>query len=191
MARLSKFTNLLSYGQNLGSMDLMDVLQERRSVRRYASGPVEDEQITSLLDAAETAPSAGNLRARKYIVVTKPDLQSALALAAYGQEHVASAPLLIVVCADIPRSSRRYGDRGYLYAIQDASSAIMCMLLAAHDMGLGACWTGAFDENAVKNILDVPDYIVVAAIISLGWPAEKPLPPPRRDMTEVVSWMVP
>lgn len=165
------------------------MLRERRSVRRYTSETVEPRKVDALLDAAETAPSAGNLRARKYIVVTKPELRASLALAAYGQEHVASAPLLIVVCADIARSSRRYGDRGFLYAIQDASAAIMCMLLSAHDMGLGTCWTGAFDENAVKNILNIPDYIVVAAIISVGWPAEKPAPPPKRDMAEVVSWM--
>ena len=167
------------------------MLQERRSVRRYTSENVAEVQITALLEAAETAPSAGNLRARKYIVVTEPELRSALALAAHRQEHVASAPLLIVVCADIPRSSSRYGDRGALYAIQDASAAIMCMLLAAHDMGLGTCWTGAFDDNAVRNLLKIPNHIVVAAIISVGWPAEKPFPPPRRDMTEVVSWMVP
>jgi nitroreductase len=180
---------LISDSRHLNLMNFEDVLQGRRSVRRYKEDPVPEDKISDLLEAAETAPSAGNLRAREYFVVTRPDLRTMLSVAAYGQGHVATAPVLIVVCADPIHSGRRYGDRGQLYSIQDAAAATTCLLLAAQDMGLGACWTGAFDDDMVKEILKLPDRLVPTAIVSLGWPDEKPSPPPRRKMEDIVHWM--
>lgn len=170
------------------AMKLMDALEGRRSVRRYDRRPVPESLVIELLRSAESAPSAGNLRARKYIVVGRPDLRKALALAAYGQEQVEEAPILIVILADFDRSRTRYGDRGYLYAILDASSAITCLLLAAFDAGLGACWNGAFDDQMVKDLLGYSEDLVPVGIISLGWPLESPPAPPRRSMEELVRW---
>ncbi|HPJ30821.1 MAG TPA: nitroreductase family protein [Methanothrix sp.] len=170
-------------------MELKEALAGRRSVRRYTDRPVGRDLIASLLEAAETAPSAGNMRAREYYVVTRTELKLALAAAAYGQEHLASAPVVVVVCADPARSGRRYGDRGQLYSIQDAASATTCLLLAAFDRGLASCWTGAFDESMVREILNLPRRLVPTALISIGWPAEMPAPPPGRDMTEAVHWI--
>jgi nitroreductase len=170
----SKFTDLQH-----GFMDVFDALEGRRSIRAYQDRPVSRETVEKLLQAAELAPSAGNLQSRRYVVVMCQDLRKALALAAYGQSHISSAPVDIVVCADVRRSSRRYGDRGSLYAIQDADAAVMCMLLAAHAMGLGACWNGAFDEEMVRDILSIEEGVAPVAIISLGWPAESPRSPGR------------
>lgn len=170
-------------------MNLKDVLEGRRSVRRYSDRPVDRDAVVSLLEAAETAPSAGNLRAREYYVVTSPEMRSALSVAAFGQEHVAAAPVVVVVCADPARSGLRYGDRGQLYSIQDAAAATVCLLLAACDRGLGGCWTGAFDEMVARDILDLPGRLVPTAIVSIGWPDERPDPPPGRDMTEAVHWI--
>jgi nitroreductase len=170
-------------------MKLKDALKGRRSVRRYTDRPVDRDLIVSLLEAAETAPSAGNLRAREYYVVTRKEIKSALSVAAFSQEQVAEAPAVIVVCADPARSGARYGDRGQLYSIQDAAAATVCILLAAFDSGLGSCWTGAFDDAVVRDILDLPGRLVPAAIVSIGWPDESPSPPPGRDMTEAVHWI--
>jgi nitroreductase len=170
-------------------MNFKEALQGRRSVRRYESRPVPREVILALLDAAEAAPSAGNLRARKYVIITGKEMAMSLAVAAYGQSQVETAPLLIVVCADVDRSASRYGDRGSLYAIQDADAATMCLLLAAHDMGLGACWNGAFDDQIVRAALGLEEHILPVAILSIGWPAESPNVPPRRAAEELVSWV--
>jgi len=170
-------------------MKFKDALEGRRSVRRYSDRPVAKDLVVSLLEAAETAPSAGNLRAREYYVVTSPELRSALSVAAFGQEHIAAAPVLVVVCADPERSGMRYGDRGLLYSIQDSTAAITCLLLAACDMGLGSCWTGAFDDAIAKDILNLPGRLVPMAFVSIGWPDERPAPPPGRDMTEAVHWI--
>ncbi len=169
-------------------MDFSEVLRNRRSVRRYETRPVPRENVSRLIEAAEAAPSAGNLRARKYVVITRKEIAKALAVAAYGQSQAEGAPLLIVVCADVDRSSSRYGDRGSLFAIQDADAAVMCLLLAAHDMGLGACWIGAFDDQIVRDILSLEEHVLPVAIISAGWPAERPHAPPRRRTEEMVRW---
>ncbi|MGC9514400.1 nitroreductase family protein [Methanocrinis sp.] len=170
-------------------MNFKEVLEGRRSVRRYSDRPVSRDTILSLLEAAETAPSAGNLRAREYYVVISPELRSALSVAAFGQEHLAAAPVVVVVCADPARSGTRYGDRGQLYSIQDAAAATTCLLLAARDLGLGSCWTGAFDEMVARDLLNLPRRLVPTAMVSIGWPDERPAPPPGRDMTEAVHWI--
>lgn len=170
-------------------MDLSDVLKGRRSVRKYKAEPVPNDIVLKLIDAAENAPSAGNLRARKYIAVTGSETRKALAVASYGQRQIDSAPLIIVVCADVDRSKQRYGDRGNLFAIQDATAAVMCLLLAAYDLGLGACWNGAFDDDLARDILGLEEHMLPIALISVGWPAEEPTASPKRSMEEVLIWM--
>lgn len=170
-------------------MNFAQVLLGRRSVRRYEDRPIPRDTVLKLLEAAEAAPSAGNLRARTYVIVTGGEMAKTLALAAFGQRQVETAPLLIVVCADVDRSSSKYGDRGSLYAIQDATASVMCLLLAAHDMGLGACWNGAFDDQIVREALGLEEHVLPVAILSMGWPAELPSSPPRRDLKGQVKWI--
>ena len=170
-------------------MKFSEALEGRRSVRKYQDRPVPSELLTALIQAAEMAPSAGNLRARRYVIVRNPDVRKALALAAFNQKQVETAPALIVVCADEPRSGERYGDRGSLYSIQDATAAVMCLLLAAYDMGLGTCWIGAFDDDLCREILDLEEGVLPVAIVSLGWPAANPSAPTGRDLDEMVTWM--
>ena len=158
-------------------------------MRRYESKSVPRELIIDLVAAAEAAPSAGNLRARKYIVVTRPEMRKALSIASYGQRQVETAPVLIVVAADMKRSSSRYGDRGSLFCLQDAAAATMCLLLAAHNLGLGTCWIGAFDDELVKEALNLEEHLLPSAIVTLGWPAEEPRPPPGRDLGEMLYWI--
>jgi nitroreductase len=170
-------------------MKFEEVLRGRRSVRRYEKKPVPRELIIDLIAAAEAAPSAGNLRARKYFVITRPEMQKALAVASYGQRPVETAPVLLVVAADIERSSSRYGDRGSLFSLQDAAAATMCLLLAAYNLGLGTCWIGAFDDEMVREALSLEEHLLPMAIISLGWPAEEPRPPSGRDLGEMLFWI--
>lgn len=167
----------------------MDALVGRRSIRSYKEEPVSKDLILDLIKAAETAPSAGNLRARKYVAVTNTQMKKALAAAAYSQSQVETAPVLVVICADILRSSKRYGDRGSLYSIQDAAAATMCLLLAAYDLGLGACWNGAFDDQIVRDALNLAKDVLPVAVLSIGWPAESPRSAPSRNPDEVLSWI--
>ncbi len=169
-------------------MECMEVIQGRRSVRKFKDRAVGKEIIEELIKAAQMAPSAGNLQARDFIIVTNKTTKQKLTKAALGQSFIEQAPVVIVVIANIERSSRIYRSRGELYAIQDASAGIENMLLAAYSMGLGTCWIGAFDENAVSELLGIPDKTLPVAIIPVGYPDEQPAMPPRIAMERLVHW---
>jgi len=120
--------------------------------------------------------------------VRNPETKRLIAEAALEQMFIATAPVVIVVCANYPRSMRIYGDRGKLYAEQDATAAVENILLAAHALGLGAVWVGAFHENAIARILELPNYVRPIAIIPVGWPAEKPGRRSRYPIQELTHW---
>jgi nitroreductase len=98
---------------------------------------------------------------------------------------IAEAPVVVVVCANYPRSMRVYGERGRLYAEQDATAAVQNMLLAAHALGLGSVWVGAFVEPEVSKILSLPDHVRPLAILPIGYPAESPRPRRRYPIEEL------
>jgi nitroreductase len=168
-------------------MDYFDVIANRRSVRAYQPKPVEPEALARILEAANRAPSAGNLQAYEIVVVREAAARARLARAALGQDFVAEAPLALVFCADAWRSAAKYGDRGRsLYGIQDATIAATHALLAATALGLGSVWVGAFDDRAVAEVIGAPDHARPVAILSIGYPGESPRPTGRRDLKDLV-----
>ena len=167
-------------------MELFEVIKERRSVRAFLDSPVEEEKIGKLLDAARWAPSAGNVQPWEFIVVKKEDTRKKLANAALGQRFIAQAPVVIVACANPERSKRRYGYRGEFYSQLDTAAAVQNLLLAAHSLGLASCWVGAFNEDEVKELLKIPEHVKVIAILPIGYPAEKPSPPHRFEINQIV-----
>ncbi len=169
-------------------MDCLQAIYTRRSIRKFMSKDIEDDKIIEILKAGNAAPSAGNLQARDFIVVRNPETKLKLAIASLNQMFIAEAPVVIVVCANYPRSMRYYGERGKLYAEQDATAAVENMLLAIHSLGLGAVWVGAFDEDRVSQILNIPSYVRPIAIIPVGYPAENPRIRRRKDINEITHW---
>lgn len=170
-------------------MDILELIKSRRSIRRFKSEPIPKEDLMKILEAARWAPSAGNCQPWEFIIVTKEETKHKLAMAALGQIWMTEAPVIIVVCANIPRTSWRYGERGRtLYVIQDTAAAIQNMLLTAHALGYGTCWVGAFDEEAVREILGIPDEVRPVALVPIGKPAESPTPPPRRPLEDIIHW---
>lgn len=169
-------------------MECLDAIKGRRSIRRFKDTPVGKELIEELLNAAQMAPSAGNLQARDFVVVTNKITKQKLAKAALDQSFIDQAPAAIVAVANIERSARIYRSRGELYAIQDATAAIMNLLLAAHSKGLATCWVGAFDEYAVSELLGLPQRATPVAIIPVGYSDEKPAATPRVGLEKVVHW---
>ncbi len=170
-------------------MELQKALRTRRSVRAFRPDPLPEELLERLVELANTAPSAGNLQSRDFVLVTAEDTRRALARAALDQEFITQAPAVLVVCANVERIRSRYGKRGTdLYAVQDAAAATENFLLAAHDAGLGAVWVGAFDEDAVRRILSMPDISRPVALVPVGTPAETPEAPDRLPLRFVLHW---
>jgi nitroreductase len=168
-------------------MDFFETIQKRHSVRQFSSQAVSDELLQRILEAANCAPSAGNLQAYEIYVVRNPDRRAALTQAAHGQEFLTQAPVVLAFCSHAERSRGRYGQRGEsLYCIQDATIACTFAMLAATAQGLATVWVGAFDEKAVHQILGAPQGIIPLALLPVGFPAEEPESRPRQALKDLV-----
>jgi nitroreductase len=171
---------------------ILDIIKNRRSVRDFTDKKIPESAIETLIDALRWAPSAGNLQSRKFYFVFNEDIRNKLAKAGLKQDFVsftARAPLVVVACTDRNIASR-YGERGmHLYCIQDSAASVQNMLLAAHDLGLGTCWVGAFKEEKVREILGLPDNLRPVAIVPVGYPARTPNAPDRVSRQEAVEMM--
>jgi len=171
-------------------MDFSELSQSRRSIRNFKQQDISREDIVKLIKAAQSAPSAGNCQPWHFYVISDTKLQTEIKNACGNQEFMLTAPVFIVVCADIRRSERSYGDRGRtLYCIQDTAAAIQNLLLCAKSLGLGTCWCGAFDEDKVSAILRLQKDMRPVAIIPVGYPASEPVPTWRRPIDEIVTFI--
>ncbi len=168
-------------------MELQEAVMKRRSIRKYKEKEIDEDLITQTVEAGIWAPSAGDLQSWDAVIVKDEKTKFKITIAAYVQDFLTTAPVLIVICANKANSGARYGDRGReLYCIQDAACAAMNMMLRAYDLGLGTAWIGAFKEDDVAAALELPQHIRPVALIPLGYPDEEPETPPRRGVEEVI-----
>jgi len=168
-------------------MDAIECINTRRSVRKFLTIPVEWDKLTEILDCARLAPSAGNIQDRKFIIAVDADLKAKIAEACLEQEWLKDAPVLVVVCAEPKKVERFYGVRGEeVYSVQNSAASVENMLLAAHALGLGACWAGAFDDEMLKRTLSIPDAAVPQAVVAIGYPDESPAEPVRHGLESMV-----
>ncbi len=193
------------------------VLRERRSVRALEQRPVPRELLLKVLDAARWAPSAHNAQPWRFVVITDDKVKLALAKAmgeawerdllsdgvpgevarALVEESIRRfrrAPVLVLACLtmedmhEYPDERRRRAE--HAMAVQSVAAAVQNLLLAAHVLGLGACWYCAplFCQEVVREVLGLPGHVEPQALVALGFPAESPEPPPRKPLEEVVHW---
>jgi nitroreductase len=170
----------------MSAKDLLETMQSRTSIKKYEDRGVEQDKVGKILEAARWAPSAGNMQSWEFVVVEEYDLRKKLSQYAYNQSHLREAPVCIVILADREKARRKYEERGEdLYMIQETAAAMQNMLLMAEEMGLGTAWVGAFDEENVADLLEVPDRLRPVAMVSLGYPRERPKPPNKYRVTDV------
>jgi nitroreductase len=155
-------------------MNFFDVVFNRSSIRKFQKKDIDERLIGLILYCATKAPSSGNVQDWEFVVVRDEKIKEKLAIAALHQMFIKEAPVVIVVCSDLEKVKLRYGERGEkLYSIQNTAAATMIILLAAKALNLGSCWVGAFDEDSVKEILNLPPKVRPLAIIPIGFPAEE------------------
>ncbi|MEM3105864.1 MAG: nitroreductase family protein, partial [Candidatus Nitrosocaldus sp.] len=156
-------------------MEFSELVKRRGMVRSFKSEKVEHEKLVKILTNAVRAPSAGHLQPWEFIVVKDDSMKQRLAEAALKQMFIVEAPVVIVTCVDTERSASRYGERGRrFYSIIDGAYASLLILLTARDLGLGACFVGAYDDEKIARILELPRHVKPIGIIPIGYPAEKP-----------------
>ncbi len=170
----------------MNKYDLISFLKIRKSIRKFTGDPVSEEQIQEILQAAITAPSAGNKQPWRIVIVRDKEQIRRLADAAYGQAVVANSDVVFGVCAVPEESADKYGERGRnLYCIQDTAALTYAILLSTYFMGLGGCWVGAFDDDAVVKVLNLPSMMKPVSLVPVGVPALDPSPRPRRSLSQI------
>lgn len=168
-------------------MEFEEVLKERRSVREFLEKPVSKELVKKILELANLSPSAGNLQARKVVLIKDKETKKKLAQAANGQDFLCEAPLVFIICAVPEESAAKYGERGRkLYALQDATIFTSYLQLAVASLGLASCWVGAFEEEEIKRILELRENLRPIAIIPIGYTYEKPERTPRKNLDKII-----
>ncbi len=163
-------------------MTVSEAIKQRFSVRNYQPRLPEQEKLARVLEAARLAPSASNRQEWRFIIVAESARRAQLMEAARGQAFVAEAPIVIACCAKGDEHTMTCGQQCYPI---DVAIAIEHMALQATAEGLGTCWIGAFHEDKVKHILNIPADIRVVELLTLGYPA-KPQPPRNRLSIEEI-----
>ena len=168
-------------------MDLFEVIEKRRSIRKFKPKLVPKKDLKKILEAGRLAPSGGNRQPWYFIVVKDPETKGALATVANNQKFIADADTVIVALGDPGTTTKlpyKLSSTRIAYR-QDPMIAVEHIILAATALGYGTCWIGAFNEDEVKRILKIPKNLAVIALLPIGVPDESPPPRPRKAFTEI------
>ena len=149
----------------------MEVVKQRRSIRKYKSDPVPESLLDQILEATRLAPSGANRQLWHFIVVKDPQKKKMLDISDWAKE----APIVVVGCTEDALPT-------------NIAIALEHLVLAATNFGLGTCWMGRWsrDNKIIKETLSIPENINVLAIIALGYSDELPIPKPRKSLSEIV-----
>jgi nitroreductase len=156
------------------TMDTLEAIHSRRSVRRFEQREVPEEVVQKLLAAAMQAPSARNQQPWQFIVIDQRGLLDQIGDINPNAQMARGAPLGILVCGDLDLET----SPGYW--VVDCAAAVQNMLLAAHSLGLGAVWTGVYPRKermeGLGRLVGLPERVIAHSLVVVGYPAEKPAP---------------
>lgn len=162
----------------------MKAIFERRSIRKYTNELIPKETIEKILNAAMAAPSAGNEQPWQFIVLEDKNILSHITKIHPYSQMLKEASHAIVICGDM--KLKKFDQN---FWVQDCSAAAENILIMAQELGLGAVWLGVYpmEERVekIKDLLNLPEYIVPFSIISLGYPDEKKDVQNRFDETRI------
>ena len=161
-------------------MSLVDVILSRRSIRKYDDKDIPKDVLDKILEAGRQSPSAANRQPYQFVVVTDSEIKKELSGLVSG--FLKNAPVVLVGCANT--KALLTGK----WAVIDTTIALENMVLAAWSLGVGSCWIGAFNEQKVKNALQIPEKWKVVALISLGYPAENPESRKKKEKSKLFTF---
>ncbi len=166
-------------------MDFLELAKQRYSVRAYKSDPVEDEKLQKVLEAARLAPTACNLQPFQFIVIHTKGREAELRRI-YSDSWFVQAPIVICACGMPSQSWIRSDGKNYWEV--DVTIAMDHLILAAADLGLGTCWIGAFNPDAAREVLRLPNDVEPIAFTPLGYPDDQPGYKGRKTINELVKY---
>ncbi|HIP96797.1 MAG TPA: nitroreductase family protein, partial [Anaerolineae bacterium] len=165
------------------SMETLEAIFTRRSVRAFTPEPVPDELLCQVLRAGAASASGGNVQPWGFVLVQSPGRLAGLRALSPG--IIGQPAAVIAICLDGERAVQIGGAGGERMAWLDIGLATQNLLLAAHSLGLGACPIGSFHRQGVAVFLNLPAGVRPVLLMALGYPEIKPTPPGRRPLSEV------
>lgn len=164
-------------------MEAIDAILTRRSIRKYTKQPIPDDTIKELLEAAASAPSAGNQQPWHFVIIDDRDALNEIPSFHPHSTMLKNADKAILICAD----KKLEKHKGYFPL--DCSAATENILIAAHAKGLGGCWLGIYPREeriiGMRKLLNIPEHVIPFSLISLGYPAEEKHSEDRYDSSRV------
>lgn len=167
-------------------MEYSQLIANRYSVRAYHPDPVEDDKLLQVLEAARLAPTAANRQPIQLVVMHTAGREVELGRI-YQKPWFVQAPLVIAVCAISTLAWVRESDR-FNARLIDAAIVADHLILAAANLGLGTCWIAAFNVEAAREVLCLPDEAEPVIFTPLGYPADEPGPKIRKPLAELVRY---
>ena len=172
--------------------DLMTIIKERRSIRKYEEKPFPDEYLNQILEAVQWSPSWTNNQIWEVVVVKDPEVKKGLqeSLPPSGNpavKAIVAAPVVLALCGKLKSSgyysgqaSTKFGD----WFMFDLGIAAQSICLTAHSLGLGTVIVGLYDHDKANKVLKTPEGYEVVALIPVGYPAKQSPAPKRRAISE-------
>ncbi|MDD3403337.1 MAG: nitroreductase family protein [Hespellia sp.] len=180
-------------------METLTGIKTRRSIRKFTEQKIEKEIIEQMIEAASYAPSWKNTQTTRYIVLSNEEKKKQIADEcvmdfAWNQKTIYGAPVLVVVTTVNQRSGyERDGSfstsKGTHWQSFDAGIATQTFCLAAHESGLGTVVMGIYDEEKVKEVLELPDSLSVSALVAVGYPDQQPEVPERKSVEDLITFV--
>lgn len=171
-------------------MELMEGLLTRRSIRKYQDKPISKDVLAQIIKAGQYAPSAHNTQPWEFLVIEDKEALKHFRVMQRSALFAENAAAVILVCGREDISFSR-AKEGWSYIDIDCSAATENILLAAHALGVGACWCGASPMTgpiaAIKEYFQLPENVKPFSIVVLGYPEETPKQP-ARDNPERIHW---
>lgn len=163
----------ISYSVGVETMKVMDAILQRRSIRAFKDDPVPDSVVERLLEAARWAPSGGNRQFWKFIEVRDPKRIGMIKMFSAGLKG--DPTLIIAICASISEPMN----------LLELGMAAENIMIEAIELGLGSCAIASYSERPIKNILEIPDDIKLALLLSIGYPSESSNPKSKKSIEEI------
>ena len=167
-------------------MEYSELIATRYSVRSYRPDPVEDKKLQVVLEAARLAPTAANRQPIQIIVMHTAERKEEIGKI-YRRPWFVQAPIVIAVCAISSQAWVRESDR-FNARLIDAALVADHLILEATNQGLGTCWIAAFNVEAARSVLGLPDEAEPVIFTPLGYPADQPDPKERKPLQELVRY---
>lgn len=180
-------------------MEIKECIETRRSVRRFTGEPIPQDTIREIVRLASYAPSWKNTQTSRYTIVTNKQIMEKIAGECVLGFHYNTQTLtrcsalavqsVVTNISGMEKDGTATTSKGSSWEVFDAGISAQTFCLAAHALGIGTCIMGIFDDEKIAGEIDLPENQRVSALIALGYPAETPSMPRRKDVSELVRFL--